>query len=118
MPDSETTIEELREILRRFVADRDWQRYHNPKNLSMSLAIEAAELMEHFQWSTHEQAETAINDPGASEKREAICDEVADCLAYVLAIANALEIDLSTELIRKMGKNEQKYPIDDDREFG
>lgn len=110
MSDTNTTVDELRGLLRVFVAERQWERFHNPKNLVMSLAIETSELMEHFQWLTHEEAEEAIEDPA---QREAICDEVADCLAYVLSIANTLDIDLSSELVRKMKKNELKYPVDE-----
>ncbi|MFK8111751.1 MAG: nucleotide pyrophosphohydrolase [Rubripirellula sp.] len=108
MSDQETTVDELRQLLRDFVRERKWEPFHNPKNLAMSLAIETSELMEHFQWLTFEEAETVVRDP---EQREAICDEVADCLAYVLSIANSLDIDLSTELSRKMKKNEIKYPV-------
>lgn len=107
MSDQTTTVEELRDVVRQFVDKRQWQPFHNPKNLAMSLAIEAAELMEHFQWLTLDEASALAADP---EKREAICDEVADCLAYILAIADRMEIDLSTELQRKMKKNAIKYP--------
>ena len=110
--DDATTVEELRELLRQFVHERQWERFHNPKNLAMSLAIETAELMEHFQWLTLEQANQIAQDP---DRREAICDEIADCLAYVLAIANAIDIDLATELRRKMLKNARKYPADQSR---
>ncbi len=112
MPDQTTTVDELRQVVRQFVADRQWQPFHNPKSLAMSLAIEAAELMEHFQWLSLDEASARAVDP---ERREAICDEVADCLAYVLAIANRMEIDLSSELQRKMGKNAIKYPLESSR---
>lgn len=112
MADQTVTVAELRQIVQRFVDQREWQPFHNPKNLAMSLAIEAAELMEHFQWLTLDEASDLAVD---SEQREAICDEVADCLAYVLAIADRMEIDLSTELQRKMKKNEIKYPVETSR---
>lgn len=108
MNDCSTSVDELRQLLRQFVDERQWQPFHNPKNLAMSLAIEASELMEHFQWLTPEEATQAASDPN---QREAICDELADCLAYVLAMANTLEVDLSKELSRKMKKNAKKYPI-------
>jgi dCTP diphosphatase len=107
MTDKTATVDDLRQIVCQFVEQREWQPFHNPKNLAMSLAIEAAELMEHFQWLTLDEASEVAADP---EKREAICDEVADCLAYILAIADRMEIDLSTELQRKMKKNAIKYP--------
>ena len=112
MNDRSTSVDDLRQLLRQFVDERDWQSFHNPKNLAMSLAIEAAELMEHFQWLTPEEASQAAVDP---DQREAICDEIADCLAYVLAMANTIDIDLSTELARKMEKNAAKYPIETSR---
>ena len=112
MSDQSTTVEDLRQIMRQFVDQREWQPFHNPKNLAMSLAIEAAELMEHFQWLTLDEASEHSLD---SDRREAICDEVADCLAYVLAIANRMEIDLSSELQRKMEKNALKYPVESSR---
>lgn len=112
MNDRSTSVDDLRQLLRQFVAERDWQPFHNPKNLAMSLAIEASELMEHFQWLTPEEASQAVHDP---DQREAICDEIADCLAYVLAMANTIDIDLSKELSRKMKKNAAKYPIESSR---
>lgn len=106
MNDAQTTIADLRCLVERFVAERDWQRFHAPKNLSMALAVEAAELMEHFQWQEVE----ASRSPGADARREAIADELADVTCYVLALANALEIDLATAVRAKMVKNVAKYP--------
>ena len=88
MQDAETTIDQLRQVVDRFVAERDWHQFHTPKNLAMSLAIEAAELMEHFQWITTEASREVGNNP---VKKEAICDELADVLCYVCAIANELD---------------------------
>jgi dCTP diphosphatase len=102
--DATTTVLECREFMARFVADRDWERYHRPKNLASSIAIEAAELMEHFQWE----------DPDASdmkpEERAAAAEELVDVLAYVLSMANVLEIDLVGAYVAKMRKNALKYP--------
>ena len=112
MSDETTTVAELAQTIQQFVDQRQWQPFHNPKNIAMSLAIEAAELMEHFQWLTLEEAEQKATDPDC---REAICDEVADCLAYILAMANRMEIDLSSELQRKMNKNAIKYPVEQSR---
>jgi len=107
MPDHDTTVAALREVVRRFVADRDWGQFHSPKNLSMALAIEAAELMEHFQWITTE-ASRHIGEE--AEKREAVGDELADVICYALALANELSLDVDTAVRRKMVKNETKYP--------
>lgn len=108
--DTKTTVSELRELVRQFVHERDWERFHNVKNLSMSLAIEAGELMEHTQWLTTEQ----VRDQVQIDK-EAVAEELCDILSYALAIANVLDIDLSTSLERKMAKNREKYPVDSPR---
>jgi NTP pyrophosphatase (non-canonical NTP hydrolase) len=105
--DSQTRVAELREMVRHFVDARDWQQFHSPKNLSMALAIEAAELMEHFQWITTEASRQIGDDPG---KLAAIRDELADVLCYAMAIANELDIDIGTAMRDKMKKNEAKYP--------
>ncbi|HEY2413134.1 MAG TPA: nucleotide pyrophosphohydrolase [Pirellulaceae bacterium] len=107
MPDSSTTLADLRDIVRRFVDERDWRQFHSPKNLSMSLAIEAAELMEHFQWIDNAESRK-IGDDAA--KLSEVRDEIADVLCYVIALANELDIDLSTAVCDKMVKNSAKYP--------
>jgi dCTP diphosphatase len=109
MTDAATTIAELRVLVRQFVAERDWEQFHSPKNLSMSLAIEAAELMEHFQWSDIAESRRVGEDPA---KLAAIREEIADVLCYLLALANELNLDLATAVRDKMVKNETKYPAD------
>lgn len=109
MPDNETNVAELRKLVRQFVDARDWRQFHSPKNLSMALAIEAAELMEHFQWLTPDASRTIGNDP---QELTAVGEELADVLCYALAIANELDIDVSTAMRDKMHKNERKYPAD------
>ncbi|PLX86064.1 MAG: NTP pyrophosphohydrolase [Desulfuromonas sp.] len=88
-----------------FVRERDWEQYHAPKNLSMSIAIEAAELMEHFQWLTVEQSK-ALD----AEALEEIGEELADIVIYALSMANTLGLDLSETVLAKMAKNIRKYP--------
>ena len=112
MSDSTTTLAELRKLIADFVAARDWQQFHSPKNLSMSLAIEAAELMEHFQWLTLDQSREIA---GESKKLNEVADELADVLCYALALANELGIDVSDAMRAKMKKNELKYPADEIR---
>ncbi|HZZ29962.1 MAG TPA: nucleotide pyrophosphohydrolase [Pirellulales bacterium] len=107
MHDEVTTVSELRTLIANFVAAREWQQFHSPKNLSMSLAIEAAELMEHFQWLTIEQSRAVASEP---EKLGEVADELADILCYSLALANELKIDISEAIRNKMVKNERKYP--------
>lgn len=108
VPDQTTTVAELRELVRGFVDARDWQQFHSPKNLSMALAIEAAELMEHFQWITIDASRQVGEAP---QRLAAIGEELADVMCYALAIANELKVDVSQAMIDKMKKNEQKYPV-------
>ena len=107
MNDDTTTVAELRRLLTDFVAEREWQAYHDPKNLSMSIAIEAAELMEHFQWVRNEELDDLRQDERAMAE---IRDELADVTAYVLALTNVLGLDLASALAEKMEKNAAKYP--------
>lgn len=109
MNDSDTSIGALRDLVRRFVDERNWSQFHAPKNLSMALAIEAAELMEHFQWITPEESHLAGNHP---EKHLAVREELADVICYALAIANVLQIDIATAVEQKVHKNAEKYPVD------
>ena len=109
MRDEKTTVAELIHLVEEFVAQRDWQKFHDPKNLSASIAIEAAELMEHFQWLRSDEVEAVANDPIATAE---IREEVADILAYLLSFAARMKIDLSSALRDKMLKNAAKYPAD------
>lgn len=105
--DSETTLSQLRQVVDQFVAERDWHQFHTPKNLTMSLAVEAAELMEHFQWLTPEQSWEVADQP---DKKAAVGEEISDVLCYLLALANELKLDLSAAFEAKMVKNVEKYP--------
>jgi NTP pyrophosphatase (non-canonical NTP hydrolase) len=107
MPDDLTTIREMRDLVARFVGERDWERFHTPKNLAMALAIEVAEVMEHFQWLTPPQAQAIATDP---DRKAAVGEELADVACYLLALANSLDLDLSDAILAKMKKNEAKYP--------
>lgn len=107
MGDDVTTLAELRAVVETFVAERQWEKFHNPKNLSMSLAVEAAELMEHFQWLTLEEADSQRLTP---EQKQAIGEEMSDVFCYLMALSNGLGIDLSSAFAAKMVKNRQKYP--------
>jgi dCTP diphosphatase len=107
MSDSTTTLAELRDLVRRFVEERDWRPFHSPKNLSMSLAIEAAELMEHFQWIDIAESRLVAGDP---DRLAPVREEIADVFCYLLALANELDLDLSAAVRDKMVKNAAKYP--------
>jgi NTP pyrophosphatase (non-canonical NTP hydrolase) len=105
MSDANTTLRELKERMAAFVAEREWQQFHSPKNLSMSIAIEAAELMEHFQWLTVEESKN-LSDEALAD----IGEELADIVIYALSLSNALDLDLSETILAKMDKNIRKYP--------
>ena len=109
MSDQTTTVARLREIMQAFVDEREWNRFHDPKNLSMSIAIESAELMEHFQWLDNREAANIRESP---EDMQQVREELADIVAFVLSFANALDIDISDALRDKMVKNAEKYPAD------
>ncbi len=107
MNDAQITLQDLKQKMADFVRERDWEQFHTPKNISMSIAIEAAELMEHFQWLTVEQSQqldaTALADIG---------EELADIVIYSLSMANFLKLDLAQTVLAKMEKNIRKYPAD------
>ena len=110
--DATATVGHLKEIMYRFIDERDWHRFHDPKNLSASIAIEAAELMEHFQWLRSDQLDEVRQD---EDRMGRIGEEIADVLAYVLSFAQTMDIDLSSALAGKMKKNAAKYPTEEYR---
>lgn len=112
MSDETATVSQLRQAVQAFVDERDWRQFHTPKNLAMSLAIEAAELMEHFQWLDVDESIDRGRDPA---RRGEIADEIADVCCYLLSLVNALEIDLSEAVKAKLIKNARKYPAEDFR---
>lgn len=107
--DDQISIRTLRNLVQRFVDERDWRQFHSPKNLSMSLAIEAAELMEHFQWLTPDESRALADRPAELGQ---VADELADVVCYCLALANELNIDVAAAVDQKMAKNAAKYPAD------
>lgn len=100
-------VEALRRKVAAFATARDWDQFHTPKNLAMALIAEAAELVEHFQWLTGEQSQHLPAD-----KVEAVSQELADVLIYLVRIADKLGVDLMQAAERKMALNEQRYPAD------
>jgi len=103
-PDS---LDTLREALRAFAAARDWEQFHSPKNLAMSVMIEAAELGEHFQWRP--TGEAAELPPGEHDR---IALEMADVLLYLVRLADRLDIDLAAAAWRKLALNAERYPAE------
>lgn len=106
--DEDTTVAELRREIAAFVRERDWDQFHDPKNLSMAIATEAAELMEHFRWIKNDPSREWINDPKVKAE---VAEELADVLAFALSFANTAGIDISSSLRAKMAKNARKYPV-------
>jgi len=109
MKDNETTVAELIKLIDDFVAERNWEPFHDPKNLSASIAIEVAELMEHFQWLRTDELASVKDQP---ETMQQIREELADVMAYVLSFASTMGIDVSSALAEKMKKNAVKYPAE------
>ncbi|MDQ8188002.1 nucleotide pyrophosphohydrolase [Pelagicoccus sp. SDUM812002] len=107
--DEDTPIAALKTRVAEFARDREWEQFHTLKNLSVALAVEAAELMEPFQWLEGEQCDELLRDPA---KREAVEDELADVVIYALQIANRGGVDLAVAIDRKMKKNARRYPVD------
>lgn len=106
--DARTTVSTLRRAVGRFVKARSWERYHTPKNLAMSIAIEAAELMERFQWVSSDESIELLKN---AEARAAVADELSDVLIYCLALSNQADIDLSTAILAKLERNEDRFPL-------
>jgi dCTP diphosphatase len=109
MSDADSTLSDLKALVRQFAEERAWQPFHSPKNLAMGVAVEAAELMECFLWLDLPASFEAAKDP---KQREAIADEMADVFCYLLNLSNVLGIDLSAALRAKMVKNALKYPAE------
>lgn len=107
MSDDTTTIKQMIDAVADFEAERDWAQFHTPKNLAMGAAIEAAELMEHFLWTTGPQSQQTTEDP---DTKQQISAELADVLTYLLNLAHVMDIDVSDAFFAKMAKNSRKYP--------
>jgi dCTP diphosphatase len=100
-------FEDIRQQLREFSTARDWDQFHSPKNLAMALIVEAAELVEHFQWLSEEQSAAL-----PASKLAAVAEEVADIQIFLIRLADRLDIDLDAAVAAKMVVNEQKYPLE------
>jgi NTP pyrophosphatase (non-canonical NTP hydrolase) len=109
MDDTTATFEQVKEQLAEFNRSRNWDEYHNPKDLAVSISIEAAELLENFQWKQTRQPEEIKQD---EELTGNIKDEMADILIYLFIMANRLDIDLSSTMLEKVKKNEGRFPSD------
>ena len=101
------SIKQMTEEIIQFRDERDWKQFHNPKDFAISLSLEAAEVLEHFQWKTADELEIYVK-----ENKEDISDELADVLYWVISMAEMLDINLSDAFSKKMKKNEAKYPVE------
>ncbi|MFP5392438.1 MAG: nucleotide pyrophosphohydrolase [Gammaproteobacteria bacterium] len=97
----------IRDLQRQFVEERDWDQFHTPKNLASALAVEAAELLEPFQWLQHGRAEE-LGDAGVTQVRH----EMADVLLYLVRLADKLDVDLGEAVVEKLALNGAKYPVE------
>lgn len=106
--DRDATLCDLRHLVQEFIDERDWAKYHNPKDLAISIAIEAAELMELFQWMGEKEAQAVLDD---AERYARLQEELADIVILCLSLANVGGIDVARAVARKMQKNRDKYPV-------
>lgn len=107
--DNETTIEDLKNTVKKFCEDRDWDGFHNAKDLAIGISTEAAELLDLFRFKSLEEIDKMLKD---GQKRERIGEELADVFYFTLRFAQRFDFDLSNELHSKISKNAEKYPID------
>jgi len=101
-------IENLKRTLQAFADERDWDRFHNPKNLAMALNVEAAELLERFQWLTDDESQSLKERAG---EHQAVVEEIADIMIYLIRLADKLDVDLQQAVTEKMLRNAEKYPV-------
>lgn len=106
--DDQTPLQYLKERIADFTRERDWDQFHSPKNLSMALAVEAAEVMELFQWKTDSEAADIRNDPKVFRR---VREEIADVAVYLLNLCNRLDMDLTLAILEKLALNARKYPV-------
>ena len=107
--DCKTSIHELKEKVRAFCEDRDWDQFHNAKELAIGIVTEASELLEHFRFKSEEQVNEMFKN---KKKKQELTEEMADVLYFLLRLAQIYNIDLTTELDNKIKKNNEKYPVE------
>jgi len=107
--ESKVSIKELKEFSKKFQEERDWDKYHTPKDVAIALSVEAGEVLELFLWKSDKEVEEMLKDP---IKKNKVTEEVADVFSYLILLSNKLDIDLVKSFYEKMDKNHEKYPID------
>ncbi len=101
------SIEEIRKIIVEYVRERDWEQFHNPKDVALSLVLESSEVLEHFQWKSPEEMASYVKS-----NRDDIGEELADVLYWVILLSHYLDLDLPAAFIKKMEQNRKKYPVE------
>lgn len=109
MKDSETTINEIKKLIKEFISEREWEKYHNPKNIAESICIESSELLELFQWRNTEESEKLIKNDKFKEK---VSEEIADIIIFSLSMAIRANFDVTKAIIKKLKINKEKYPVE------
>jgi dCTP diphosphatase len=109
MIDQQTTISALKDLVRTFSRERDWEQFHHPKDLGIALVCEVGEVLEHFRYRSHEAIARHLDDP---DQHRALAHELADCLWLLLRLADVCRIDLAASLREKVALAAAKYPID------
>ena len=107
--DSQTSLQQIKDVIRKYCEARDWDQYHNPKDLAIGIITESSELLEHFRFKSNSEMEQMFTN---EEKRTQIGEEMADVLYFLLRLAQMYNVDLATEFSKKMAKNELKYPVE------
>ena len=109
LQDDKTTLKQLKEMVKDFCEKRDWDQYHNAKDLAIGIITESSELLEHFRFKSEKEVEEILKQ---KERKKEISEELSDILYFILRLADRYKIDLSSELQKKMKKNAKKYPLD------
>lgn len=107
--DKETTFQDVKDKIKDFTEKRNWDQFHNAKDLSIGIITESSELLEHFRFKPEDEIETFFNDP---KKKEEICDELSDVFIFALRFAYKYNIDVTDAIRHKMEKNDKKYPAE------
>jgi dCTP diphosphatase len=107
--DETAPLAQLKELVRAFSIERDWEQFHNPKDLGIALACEVGELLEHFRYRRDDEVRTLLDDPA---KRQEVAEELADCLWLILRLADVMKIDLASTLVAKVADAARKYPVE------
>ncbi|MFT4303709.1 MAG: nucleotide pyrophosphohydrolase [Candidatus Woesearchaeota archaeon] len=107
--DKKTTVDDINNVVKKFVDDRDWEQFHNPKDVALALSIEVAEVLEHFRWKSPDEVKEWLTNP--NNKKE-LADEIGDCVYFLFDLARVSNIDIAKAFEEKIEKSAEKYPIE------